>query len=641
MLVLKNLRLMRGSKIVLDQANLTVHPGERVGLVGRNGCGKSSLFSLLAGRLLADGGDVEMPPAWLRPGGMAEVAQDMPETSQAAVDFVQAGDLRLAAARQALERAERAGDGVALAQAHADLADVGHFDAPARAQILLRGLGFTTPQMDWPVNQFSGGWRMRLQLARALMCPSELLLLDEPTNHLDLDALVWLESWLQRYSGTLLLISHDRDFLDAVTQVTVHLDQARLQRYSGGYSQFELMRAEQARQLQAAHARQQERAAHLKQFIARFKAKASKAKQAQSRVKALERMEQLDALIEEREFHFEFQTPEQLPNPMMVMRQLQCGYRTESSERIILRSLNIEVLPGQRVGILGANGQGKSTLIKTLAEDLRPLEGEVTKARGLNIGYFAQQELDVLRPLEHPLAHMIRLANKTAGGAREQELRDYLGRFQFGADMALRPVGEFSGGEKARLVLAMIVWQRPHLLLLDEPTNHLDLDTREALGMALNEFEGSVMLVSHDRALLRAVCDEFWLVAGGQVQPFEGDLQDYQNWLQEQARQATARANPDQASRKEERRLAAQTRQQAQDQLKPLQKSLKQIERELDVAQNLHAEIILTLGGLPTAEQRADLGRQLKLVETQIEDLESRWLELGERIQELERVLPS
>jgi ATP-binding cassette, subfamily F, member 3 len=535
MITLRNLSLRRGTKLVLQGANLTLQPGEKVGLIGRNGAGKSSLFLLLTDKLHADTGDVEIPPRWV----IGEVAQSMPETDDGATDFVLQGDQPLQRAQAALHAAEASGDGHAMADAHMALDEAGAFDANARAQALLLGLGFRIAELDAPVNSFSGGWRMRLQLARALMCPADLLLLDEPTNHLDLDALVWLEAWLKRFEGTMILISHDREFLDAITKVTVHLDETTLTRYSGNYSFFEEMRAERLSQAAAAFGKQQERIAHLQRFIDRFKAKASKAKQAQSRVKALARMEKLAPVLTASDFDFEFREPQSLPNPMLAFDSLSCGY----GDNAIVSNINRSVLAGQRIGILGANGQGKSTLVKTIARALPPLHGQIVEGKGLVIGYFAQQELDVLQLDDGPLMHMVRLARDVGPAAREQELRDFLGQFRFTGAMVNQAVGSLSGGEKARLVLAMLVWQRPNLLLLDEPTNHLDLTTREALSIALNEFEGSVMLVSHDRALLRETCDEFWLVSGGAVQPFDGDLDDYQRWLLEVSR-ATARGLP-------------------------------------------------------------------------------------------------
>ncbi|MFM0597478.1 ABC-F family ATP-binding cassette domain-containing protein [Paraburkholderia dilworthii] len=545
MISVRNLTLRRGINVVLDNASITFTPGEKIGLVGRNGAGKSSFFGLLNGTLHEDSGEFSIPAAYR----MGQVAQDMPETEQNATDFVVEGDTVLLAAQAEVAAAEASDDGMRMAHAYMDLHDAGAHDAPARAQALIQGLGFTSEQLSQPVNSFSGGWRMRLQLARALMCPSDLLLLDEPTNHLDLDALVWLEAWLKRYQGTLVVISHDREFLDGVTQVTVHVDNAKLVRYGGNYSKFEEMRAEQLVLQQASVAKQADKIAHLQKFIDRFKATASKAKQAQSRVKALERMEKIAPVLADAEFTFEFKEPLNVPNPLLSMLDASFGYPApadappDTPPTVIVRGINRSVLAGQRIGILGANGQGKSTLVKTVAHSLAPIAGEISEGKGLNIGYFAQQELDVLRPFDTPMEHMIRLAKDTPPQMRapgqsstEQSLRTFLGTFNFSGDMVHQAVHTMSGGEKARLVLCMIVWQRPNLLLLDEPTNHLDLATREALAVALNEFEGTVMLVSHDRALLRAVCDEFWLVTKGGVEPFDGDLDDYQQFLRDEAR---------------------------------------------------------------------------------------------------------
>jgi ATP-binding cassette subfamily F protein 3 len=534
MINLKNVTLRRGTKVLLDKASVTLNPGEKVGLVGRNGAGKSTLFALFNGTLTEDGGDFEMPRQWR----MGQVAQNMPETDQAAADFVLEGDTRLAELRQRLVVAEASGDGMEMAHVYTDLADAGDHDAMPRAEALILGLGFRVDELNNPVNSFSGGWRMRLQLARALMCPSDILILDEPTNHLDLDALVWLEAWLQRYAGTMIVISHDREFLDAVTDVTLHIDHAKLTRYGSNYSGFEILRAQQMELQQASFSKQQDKIAHLQKFITRFKAQASKAKQAQSRVKALERMEKVAPLLADAEFTFGFKEPNNLPNPMLAISDSSFGYTIDDEPKAILQGVSKSVLAGQRIGILGANGQGKSTLVKTIARTMPLLAGTLTEGKGLNIGYFAQQELDVLHPNDNPLEHMIRLAKELGSNepSREQDLRNYLGTFNFSGDMVKQSVGSMSGGEKARLVLAMIVWQRPNLLLLDEPTNHLDLATREALSMALNEFEGTVMLVSHDRALLRAVCDEFWMVGRGKVDPFDGDLDDYQKYLLEESK---------------------------------------------------------------------------------------------------------
>ena len=647
MITLKNVTLRRSAKVLLDGVTATINPGEKVGLVGRNGAGKSTLFALLNGSLHEDGGDFFMPPQWR----MAQVAQNMPETAEPATAFVLDGDTRLLALRQALHKAEQAGDGMAIAQAHSDLHDAGAHDATARAQALILGLGFQVQELDRPVNSFSGGWRMRLQLARALMCPSDLLLLDEPTNHLDLDALVWLEAWLQRYEGTLVVISHDREFLDAVTQVTLHIDNAQLTRYGGNYSQFEELRAQQLTLQQAAYERQQTKIAHLQKFIDRFKAKATKAKQAQSRVKALERMEKIAPVLASADFTFEFKEPANLPNPMLAISDAAFGYHAADggAATTILRGVNRTVLAGQRIGILGANGQGKSTLVKTIARMMPPLGGKVTEGKGLSIGYFAQQELDVLHGDDHPLGHMVRLARTLGVDAREQDLRNFLGSFNFSGDMVQQAVGSMSGGEKARLVLAMIVWQRPNLLLLDEPTNHLDLATREALSMALNEFEGTVMLVSHDRALLRAVCDEFWLVGRGQVGPFDGDLDDYQRYLLEEARRlrelARAAAEPSAPAAataplardgREQRKASALARQQLAEKTKPFKRELEQVDKRLAQlgAEKAQLEQRLTEPLPPT--EIADCGRRLKACGDEIETLEERWLVLSSEIETLE-----
>ena len=636
MIQLRDVILRRGAKVLLDKVSVTLNPGEKVGLVGRNGAGKSTLFALLNGSLHEDGGDFSMPAHWQ----MAQVAQHMPETEEPATDFVLAGDTRLMAVRARLTQAEAALEaapddvdaGMAIAQAHADLHDAGEHDAVPRAQALILGLGFGTEELDRPVNSFSGGWRMRLQLARALMCPSDLLLLDEPTNHLDLDALVWLEAWLKRYAGTLIVISHDREFLDAVTDVTLHIENQRLTRYGGNYSAFESMRVLQLEQQQSAFSRQQEKIAHLQKFIDRFKAKASKAKQAQSRVKALERMEKVAPVLAEAEFTFEFKEPANLPNPMLAISEGEFGYRADNGDtRTILRGVSRSVLAGQRIGILGANGQGKSTLVKTIAHDNPALGGTLTEGKGLNIGYFAQQELDVLHTDSNPLEHMIRLARDVGPQAREQELRNFLGTFNFSGDMVNQAVGTMSGGEKARLVLAMMVWQRPNLLLLDEPTNHLDLATREALSMALNEFEGTVMLVSHDRALLRAVCDEFWLVGRGQVQPFDGDLDDYQQYLLDESRRlrelARAAATPVRAPAPPPAAPVTSPK------LRPLQRELEKTEQRMAALQTEKDSLEAQLAAETEAARIAQTGQRVADLGLQLADLEERWLDISSQIE--------
>ncbi len=664
MITLKNVVLRRGTKVLLDKVSVTLNPGEKVGLVGRNGAGKSTLFALLSGTLHEDGGDFSVPAHWR----MGQVAQHMPETTESATDFVLGGDERLCALREVLLQAEDSGDGMAIAHAYTDLADAGEHDAVPRAQALIMGLGFKTAELELPVNSFSGGWRMRLQLARALMCPSDLLLLDEPTNHLDLDALVWLEAWLRKYAGTLIVISHDREFLDAVTNVTLHIDAAQLTRYGGNYSAFELLRSQQMELQQASYSKQQDKIAHLQKFIDRFKAKASKAKQAQSRVKALERMEKIAPMLASADFTFEFKEPGNIPNPMLAIRDASVGYVVDGVPKVIVRDVNRSVLAGQRIGILGANGQGKSTLVKTIAHEIAALGGTFTEGKGLRIGYFAQQELDVLRAGDTPLEHMIRLARdlgaNAPGASREQDLRSFLGTFNFSGDMVKQAVGTMSGGEKARLVLAMMVWQRPNLLLLDEPTNHLDLTTREALSMALNEFEGTVMLVSHDRALLRAVCDEFWLVGRGGIAPFDGDLDDYQRYLMDESRRLRELARTESApavntpvlvakndqmtgtsavfgaekapKSRDQRRSDAQRRQALADQTRTLRARLEQIERSMSGLQTEQKTIEQQLLTPAPAGNMANAGKRLKVIQDDLARFEDQWLQVSA---EIDRIL--
>jgi ATP-binding cassette subfamily F protein 3 len=641
MITLRNVTLRRSAKVLLDNASVTLNPGEKVGLVGRNGAGKSTLFALLNGTLHEDGGDFSRPAQWR----MAQVAQDMPETDQPATDFVIEGDTALLAAQQEVLASEAGEDGERMAYAYMALHDAGAHDAQSRAQALILGLGFRTTELCNPVNSFSGGWRMRLQLARALMCPSDLLLLDEPTNHLDLDALVWLESWLTRYEGTLVVISHDREFLDAITNVTVHIDAGKLTRYGGNYSTFEDMRAQQMELQQNAYAKQQDKIAHLQKFIQRFKAKASKAKQAQSRVKALDRMERLAPMLASADFTFEFKEPANLPNPMLVMENASFGYPPAEDApagtppTTIVRNVNRTVMAGQRIGILGANGQGKSTVVKTIARALQPTTGTVSEGKGLSIGYFAQQELDVLRPQDNPLEHMTRMAREglPAGqSGREQDLRNFLGTFNFSGDMVKQAVGTMSGGEKARLVLCMLVWQRPNLLLMDEPTNHLDLATREALAMALNEFEGTVMLVSHDRSLLRSVCDEFWLVSHGGIEPFEGDLDDYQRYLLNEAKRAredlkeslrTPQTAPVATS------PAVATAKKTPVNLKALRLELGKLEQTiLDLQTKKHALVARLATALP-AQEIGELGAKLQKLDEELDTCEERWLVVSEQIE--------
>jgi len=669
MITLTDLTVRRGTKVLLDKANLTIHPGEKASLIGRNGAGKSTLFALLTGDLTEDGGEWFMPKSWR----MAQVAQNMPETDESATDFVLAGDTRLVECNQQLALAEESGDGEAIGMAYAELSDAGAFDAQSRAQTLIMGLGFSVAELNNPVNSFSGGWRMRLQLARALMCPADLMLLDEPTNHLDLDALVWLEAWLKRYEGTMIIISHDREFLDAVTRVTVNLDNAQLTRFGGNYSTFEDVRAQQLTLQQAAFSKQQDRIAHLQLFIDRFKAKASKAKQAQSRVKALERMERVAQVITAADFTFEFKEPASLPNPMITIRDAVVGYTaSDGTQTPIVGGITRSVVAGQRIGLLGANGQGKSTLVKTIAGALKTLSGEFAEGKGLSVGYFAQQELDVLQVKDSPLEHMIALAKKLGINAREQELRDFLGSFRFVGATVGQTVGTMSGGEKARLVLAMVVYQRPNLLLLDEPTNHLDLTTREALAMALNAFSGTVMLVSHDRALLRSVCDDFWLVAKGGITEFEGDLDDYQVYLLDQAKQQREAANKaankaakqaisnaaapviatpapvvkaavpatqddgdSRVNQGEKRRELAAKRQAIASQTKPFQQQITAAETNMAKLELERDALNRELLALPSADKLADIGRRLKGIDNELAGAETKWLEASQAIEAL------
>jgi ATP-binding cassette subfamily F protein 3 len=681
MIVLQDIVLRRASKIVLDRVTLTINPGEKVGLVGRNGAGKSSLFALLNKTLSEDKGELQIPASWR----LAQVEQEMPESEESATDFVLSGDTALTQAEAELIKAEQTGDGMQIAHAHLALSDLGSHDARSRAQALILGLGFRADQLMLSVNSFSGGWRMRLQLARALMCPSDLLLLDEPTNHLDLDALVWLESWLQRYTGTMIVISHDREFLDSVTKVTVQLEDTRITRYGGNYSTFEELKTQQLLLQQAAYAKQSAKIAHLQSFINRFKAQASKAKQAQSRVKALERMSRVAPVVGAADFEFQFRPSPSLPNPMISLKSGEFGYLTDTGPKTILRDINRSVLSGQRIGVLGANGQGKSTFIKTIAKSMPLLSGSVVEGKGLRIGYFAQQELDVLSPADSPMAHFIRLAKEFAPQTREQELRNFLGTFNFVNEMASQPVGTMSGGEKARLVLAMIVWQKPNLLLLDEPTNHLDLVTREALGMALNLFDGSVLLVSHDRALLRAVCDEFWLVGRGVIEDFTGDLDDYQKYLLEESKRlreeikeqlsqqypikdstdnrleslndkqlsSTDNLNTNNSSlqqpnvrkvalpiedgeiisAKERRKREATLRQQKLQLSQPILKEIKNLDMQIE---QLSKEKSLLEGQLIQGthpERMAEIGKRLKILQTELENSENKWIELQESLE--------
>jgi ATP-binding cassette, subfamily F, member 3 len=635
--------LSRGTKPLFESASFTLNPGEKAGLVGANGAGKSTLFAVLRGELHGDGGEFALPPSWQ----IAHVSQETPASERSALHYTLDGDAVLRSIEARIAAAAEAGDGAAEADAHAAFADADGYTAPARAEALLLGLGFTLAQTREPVASFSGGWRMRLNLAQALMCRSDLLLLDEPTNHLDLDAIVWLEDWLHRYAGTLVVISHDREFLDAICNVTLHLENRQIKRYGGNYTQFEILRAQQLALQQSAYEKQQKTVAHLQSFIDRFKAKATKAKQAQSRVKALERMELIAPAHSASPFTFSFRTPDSAPNPMLVMDEVRCGYRAaDGAETPIVEQVALSIQNGQRIGLLGANGQGKSTLIKTLAGTLAPLTGDVRGGKGLVIGYFAQHQLETLRHDDTPLQHLARLAPTT----REQELRDFLGSFNFTGDMASSPIAPFSGGEKARLALALIIWQKPNLLLLDEPTNHLDLETRHALTMALAQFEGTLILVSHDRHLLRATTDQFMLVAKHRLQPFDGDLDDYRDWLLQHAAEQRAAlklaAAPDASgggaavNRKDQKREEAQERQRLAQLRKPLLTRLAKLEQEMDKLNAKKTELDAFVADPDNyADQHktkmADTVRQLGELNSRLETLEVDWLGLQE---ELERI---
>jgi len=516
---LSQVTLIRGTKPLLDRAEVALNPGERVGLIGANGSGKTSLFALLRGELHADKGEVDFPRHWR----IAHVAQETPALERPAVEYAIDGDAALRDLEKRLSQAEKENDGSLIGELHAALADADVYTVRSRAERLLLGLGFSTRQLNLPVSTFSGGWRMRLNLAQALMCPSDLLLLDEPTNHLDLDAILWVEEYLKRYAGTLIVISHDRDFLDAVVNAIVHIDQRKLRRYTGDYSSFERQRAQAVVLATNQIEKQLRERAHLQSFIDRFKAKASKAPQARSRMKMLAKMEDLAPLHVTAPFSFEFREPLRAPNPLLVLEDVVAGY----GDKAVLSNINISLQSEQRYGLLGVNGAGKSTLIKTIAGALPVLSGNAVVNKGLQIGYFAQHQVEMLRDDESPLWHL----NKISKNIREQQLRDYLGSFNFPGDMATDVIEHFSGGEKARLALALIVWQRPNLLLLDEPTNHLDLETREALAVALAQFEGTLVLVSHDRHLLRATTDQLLIVRDGSVRSFDGDLDDYRESL--------------------------------------------------------------------------------------------------------------
>ncbi len=654
MIRFSGLSLMRGTKPLFDLADATINPGEKVGLVGPNGAGKTSLFSLLMKELHPDGGDIDFPAGWR----ISHVAQETPALQRRALDYAIDGDTHLRKLEAELAQRESepqdAASGMRIAELHTALADAGAYTVRSRAEQLLSGLGFSTEEMQREVATFSGGWRMRLNLAQALMCPSDLLLLDEPTNHLDLDAILWLEDWLKRYTGTLIVISHDRDFLDGIANVILHIDDGKLKRYAGNYSAFERQRAEQMTLMQGMIEKQAKRRAHLESYINRFRYKATKARQAQSRLKALEKMETLAPLRATAEFSFDFFEPESSPNPLLVMDGVTAGYtqRDTTGETVsstpIVSDIKFALQTGERIGLLGVNGAGKSTFIRTVAGELPHLSGLLTRGKGLKIGYFAQHQVEMLRNDESPLWHLTKIAPDT----REQELRNFLGSFHFQGDMATRPVAPFSGGEKARLALALIVWQRPNLLLLDEPTNHLDLDMREALTEALAQYEGTLLLVSHDRHLLRATTDRFYIVSDGRLREFDGDLDDYRNWLFDTRlaktrtdRQETATEKPDRPviDRKEQKRLEAQERQRISILKKPLEKRIAWLENEIGKLNGKKTAIDSQLAD-PAIYEPANKDRLKKLLADQIEctkQLNSREEEWLEKQGELEKILAS
>ncbi|MAO52285.1 MAG: ABC transporter [Pusillimonas sp.] len=639
--------LRRGTKVLLDDTSFVVNPGERLGIVGKNGAGKSTLFALLKGELDLDAGNLEMPAAWR----IASVEQEIQHPERPAREFVIDGDQGLRQL-QAERKQTLDANGHRIAELETALVEADAWTAPSRAEQLLAGLGFAPDTWMKPVNEFSGGWQMRLALARALMAPSELLLLDEPTNHLDLDAMLWLEKWLAAYAGTVIVISHDTEFLNAVARSILHFDQAKLVRYKGGYEDFLTQRAERMRQTHLAWERQTRETARLKQFIDRFKAKATKAKQAQSRVKALARMETLAPLQAEAGIDLYLPSPDSMPDPLLILDGITTGYQSAQGETPILRNINLMLRGGARIGVLGVNGAGKSTLVKTLAQELPALAGHYRPSKGLNIGYFAQHQLEMLDAGSTPLQHLARIAPEE----REQTLRNYLGRFGFSGDMVNQNIAPLSGGEKARLALSLIVWQKPNLLLLDEPSNHLDVDTREALATALAEYDGSMLLVSHDRHLLRTTVDEFWIVADGGVAEFDGDLDDYRNWLlqrgaqqraeaREEARDAgtnTGTAGETEVDRKARKRLEAEARQRLSTQRKPLEKDLGAIEKKMDSLrarlQTLDATIADTaLYTDARRDERVKVLAEHGELNKQLEQAETRWLELQEEIEALEQ----
>ena len=634
MLHFDHLTLRRGPRLLFEDATFQIHPGQKVGLTGANGTGKSSLFALILGELQEDNGHHSLPADWT----IAHLAQEIPASTQPAIDYVLDGDGELRRLQGALVEAEQRGDGERIAHLHAELEHIGGYQAEARAARLMAGLGFAPGDERRPLADFSGGWRMRLNLARTLMCRSELLLLDEPTNHLDLDAVIWLESWLKSYRGTLLLISHDREFLDSVCDHILHIEHQRATLYRGNYSAFEHLRAERLAGQQAAYEKQQREIAHMRAFVDRFRAKASKARQAQSRLKALERMQQIAPAHVDSPFHFTFRPPRRLPHPLLRLEECSAGYNGQA----IVEHAGLVLAPGDRLGLLGPNGAGKSTLIRLLAGELAPLTGERETAQDLAIGYFAQHQLEQLHPEHSPVEHLLQ-QDPSLG---EQEARDYLGGFGFVGDQALTPVGPFSGGEKSRLVLALLVQQRPNLLLLDEPTNHLDLEMRQALATALQDFEGAMVIVSHDRHLLRTACDRLALVNGGRLTPFDGDLDDYATWLSDHRRSAgnpaaQAASSTPKRETAEDRKARKRAEAERRARLQPLKKRLARCEQALEDLQDQRRalEEQLAAPDLYEAENKNRLTELLKQkaeLDQQIEDAELEWLRAADAVETAE-----
>ena len=640
MLRLLNLALMRGTRLLYAHANLIASPGERIGLVGPNGCGKSTLFAAILGDLAPEDGELETPPH----ERIAHVAQSFTVEDISCIDCVLSGHAPLMNAKAALERAEASGDEMALAAAHSELAEVNEGAVVAQAKAILAGLGFAEADSCRKVHDFSGGWRNRIQLARALMRPADLLLLDEPTNHLDIDSLIWLENWLRRVEATVIIISHDREFLDRSVNTIWSVEDGTIFRYAGNYSQFELARIEKLRAQESARRAYETQAAHLTSFIERFRAKATKARQAQSRIKMLEKLQAVEPVRAKREWRFNFLKPLRLPEHLVDGENLKIGY----GDKVVLSGVSFSIRSGERIGILGVNGAGKSTLVKAIVGELTPMSGELRRGQGLEIGYFAQHQLDQLRMDETPLEHLRHLAPD----AREQELRDFLGTYRFSGDFAEAKVAPMSGGEKARLALALIAWKKPNLLVLDEPTNHLDMETREALTMALSTYEGAVLLVSHDRHLLRAVTDELWLVHEGRKEVFEGDLDDYAKIVLDHRRvtaaEARAEHQADKAARneaqpvnnKEARRLAAQERARIAELRKPLKKELEKVEREMNALSEKLKALDTQLAD-PAFYNGADQGKVAQTLREhgelapKVEALEMHWLELSEKIEAL------